>query len=442
MKIRIIITTILFIQLGIVKSQTQEISFTAKNNSTYIQLDSVRILNLSQDTMFNLIWPDTSCSLDLSQNDKFLFVGYANKYTVGYIETEIINKEFRLFEGFPNPMRNDATLPLYIPENGDVHITVSDITGRTLFNSNWNLNKGYHKFHLIAGNDKLLIITANWQNISQSIKLIANNANNGFNTSISYISSYSSEVQYKRKSSLENLYVETGIIDRPDTSQTYMFQFATNIPCIDEPTVDYDGKTYNTIQIFNQCWLKENLNVGIMINGIDEQSDNEIIEKYCLDDSEVNCDLYGGLYQWNELMNYANNEGATGICPPGWHVPTDLELQILEGATDSQYGIEDSIWVSNWLYRGHDQSLHLKSNSGWLENGNGLNTYEFGFLASGHRFRDGHFSSTGTYGTIWSSTKSSSTYANRRRFASFSDGINRQTDHRGWGFSVRCLKDN
>ncbi|HSL89900.1 MAG TPA: hypothetical protein VK870_11395 [Ignavibacteriaceae bacterium] len=51
--------------------------------------------------------------------------------------------------------------------------------------------------------------------------------------------------------------------------------------CPGTPTVTYAGKTYNTVQIGNQCWLKENLDVGNMIIGSLNQFDNGIIEKYC-----------------------------------------------------------------------------------------------------------------------------------------------------------------
>jgi hypothetical protein len=72
-------------------------------------------------------------------------------------------------------------------------------------------------------------------------------------------------------------------------------------PCA-TPTVTYAGKTYNTVQIGKQCWLKENLDVGTRINGSVNQTDNGTIEKYCYNDDPANCTTYGGLYTWNESM--------------------------------------------------------------------------------------------------------------------------------------------
>ena len=66
-----------------------------------------------------------------------------------------------------------------------------------------------------------------------------------------------------------------------------------------------------------------------MSNFTVSQVDNCIVEKYCFNDSEANCTQFGGLYQWDELMRYDPVPGGQGLCPPGWHVPTDLEWLIL-----------------------------------------------------------------------------------------------------------------
>ncbi len=86
---------------------------------------------------------------------------------------------------------------------------------------------------------------------------------------------------------------------------------------------DRDGQQYySTVLIDDQCWMAENLNYGDQIDGMYNQTNNSIIEKYCYNDLESNCDSLGGLYQWNELMEYTTEEGTQGICPDGWHVAT------------------------------------------------------------------------------------------------------------------------
>src|ERR1035437_7497296 len=100
-------------------------------------------------------------------------------------------------------------------------------------------------------------------------------------------------------------------------------------PCPNVATVVYEGKTYNTVAIGDQCWLKENLDVGTQVNGSLEQTNNGTIEKYCYNNDPANCTTYGGLYQWNEAMQYVTTPGTKGICPTGWHIPTYAELQTL-----------------------------------------------------------------------------------------------------------------
>jgi len=108
------------------------------------------------------------------------------------------------------------------------------------------------------------------------------------------------------------------------------FPLIPGIPSPDVPIVNYEGQLYKTVLIDSQCWFKENLNVGTMIVGTREMEDNGMIEKYCYDDLPDNCDIFGGFYQWAEIMNYTNQPGIQGICPPtgGWHIPTEGEMNI------------------------------------------------------------------------------------------------------------------
>ncbi|MBL0136275.1 MAG: fibrobacter succinogenes major paralogous domain-containing protein [Chitinophagaceae bacterium] len=59
-------------------------------------------------------------------------------------------------------------------------------------------------------------------------------------------------------------------------------------------------------------------------------ADNGIIEYYCYKDNLNICGEYGGLYRWDEMMNYNGTEGSRGICPNGWHIPTNQEFYDLE----------------------------------------------------------------------------------------------------------------
>jgi uncharacterized protein (TIGR02145 family) len=93
---------------------------------------------------------------------------------------------------------------------------------------------------------------------------------------------------------------------------------------------------YNTVEIGNQCWMAENLDIGIRKNSNINQTDNGSLEKYCYYDNPVNCQIYGGLYQWDEAMAY-NDTVLQGICPDGWHIPSNYEWVLLTDYLGGQY---------------------------------------------------------------------------------------------------------
>lgn len=94
------------------------------------------------------------------------------------------------------------------------------------------------------------------------------------------------------------------------------------------PSVNYAGMTYRTVPIGDQCWLEKNLDAGVRITSPGGRDDGRI-EKYCHQDDSLNCRLYGGLYTWNEAMQYSVTPGSRGICPAGWHIPTSAEYRTL-----------------------------------------------------------------------------------------------------------------
>jgi uncharacterized protein (TIGR02145 family) len=140
--------------------------------------------------------------------------------------------------------------------------------------------------------------------------------------------------------------------------------FSAIPPCPGFPTVTYEGQTYNTVQIGQQCWLKENLNIGTLTPGSKAQTNNDTIEKYCNGDLESNCDVYGGLYQWDELMQYVTTQGVQGICPTGWHIPSYEDFTLL---TDNLGGLSDAggkmkeIGVDHW----HCPNIGATNSSGF-----------------------------------------------------------------------------
>ena len=216
---------------------------------------------------------------------------------------------------------------------------------------------------------------------------------------------------------------------------------SSSFTCGDPFTDPRNEQTYNTVLIGDQCWMAENLNLGEMIEGTEAMADDGVIEKYCYNDDPANCETFGGLYQWDEMMQYTSSPGVQGICPDGWYIPTDDEWKILEGTVDSQYPVGDPEWDNEYL-RGFDVGKNLKSTSGWTNNGNGVDLYEFTALPAGARSVLGFFFLASDYAVFWSST-GSGINAWYRILNYANDQSQRSSNYyTSYGFSVRCLKEN
>jgi uncharacterized protein (TIGR02145 family) len=186
------------------------------------------------------------------------------------------------------------------------------------------------------------------------------------------------------------------------------------------PTVTWEGQTYNTVLIGNQCWFKENLNY-------------EAGNSWCYNNNPSNCDIYGRLYNWATALT---------VCPDGWHLPSDNEWKILEGTVDSQYPVGDPEWNKEGVYRGFDAGKNLKSISGWYNNGNGTDLYGFSALPGGYRYQWGGFGTLGQIGNFWTSNDCGSYAAFYRKLSFPHTGVGRIFDDWNKGYSVRCVRDN
>lgn len=206
--------------------------------------------------------------------------------------------------------------------------------------------------------------------------------------------------------------------------------------CPGIPTVEYEGHVYNTVQIGPQCWLRENLDVGVQVDGSLDQLNNGLIEKYCYNNEPTNCEIYGGLYQWEEIMKYTEVEGAQGICPNGWHIPTDGEFCQLVTSLDPTVDCSD-IGIT-----GTTTGYKMKSTNLWNDGGNGNNQTGFTGLPGGVRYPT-NFNWMGYACDMWTSTLQSNPGAYYWVLGSGTNGIGHYIVNLNWysGISVRCLKD-
>ena len=201
-------------------------------------------------------------------------------------------------------------------------------------------------------------------------------------------------------------------------------------PCPGIPTVTYGGQTYNTVQIGSQCWFRENLNVGMQIYDTLDQTNNGITEKYCYNNLAANCNTYGGLYQWDEAMQYSTTEGVKGICPTGWHLPTDAEWTTLTtflGGESIAGGKMKEAGLTHWA----------SPNTG------ATNSSGFTALPGGYRYYYGSFYDLTIDAYFWSSSQTDATHAwYRGLYYSYEDVGRYYGGSKTNGFSGRCVKDN
>jgi uncharacterized protein (TIGR02145 family) len=176
-----------------------------------------------------------------------------------------------------------------------------------------------------------------------------------------------------------------------------------------------DNKVYQTVQIGSQCWLASNLNYGTILASSQDQRDNCIAEKYCYNDNPINCTNQGGLYQWDELMQFDETPADQGFCPPGWHIPTENDWNILF-ATYINSGFAGS-------------PLKYSGYSG------------FNALLSGARHINKGWDFQGFATFFWSSTPRSNTQAWAHGMNDADPSVSVYPASRVNAFSVRCLKD-
>ena len=211
-------------------------------------------------------------------------------------------------------------------------------------------------------------------------------------------------------------------------------------------TDERDGQTYKTVKIGTQTWMAENLNYAYTGVPYRYERDNEVYTSdstsWCYDDDPANCAKYGRLYTWAAAMDSvgtwsANGKGCgygstcsptgtvRGVCPEGWHLPTQTEWNTLFTAVGGQ----------------STAGKMLKSTSGWNGSGNGTDAYSFSALPAGGRYDDGNFYGEGSSAYFWGSSEYDSDYA-FRMYLYYGRGLaDLDSRDKDYGFSVRCVKD-
>jgi len=195
--------------------------------------------------------------------------------------------------------------------------------------------------------------------------------------------------------------------------------------CSGLSTVTFDGHTYALVGIGTQCWFAENLRSDNYLNGDAipgnltgaQWSSTGSGAQAVYNNDSGSLATYGRLYNW-----YAVND-ARGLCPSGFHVPSDGEWTVLESA----------------LGGSSVAGTALKADSpAW----DGTNSSGFSALPGGDlNYDDGSFYNQGVFGNWWSSSPNG-TYAWGRYLYPGLSNVGRYNDYARYGFSVRCVLDS
>ncbi len=237
--------------------------------------------------------------------------------------------------------------------------------------------------------------------------------------------------------------------------------------CGDLLVDERDGRSYPTVSVGSQCWMAKNLNYGTYMVGeggssINHQDPTNTLStrKYCLNDNPGNCATYGGFYQWHEAVGLNKNCDDVdcsaqintypwqGICPAGWHIPSDIENPGDPDLNNDWYALEN---VLKTVGQTCTPDRNPNNNDIWMCNGAGtkmktvgVNELNMEILGSIQEDNVG-WNNFGVDGHFWSSAATSNpTDTNRtwsRTLEPGKTGVLRKAKEKNRGFNVRCVKN-
>jgi len=193
-----------------------------------------------------------------------------------------------------------------------------------------------------------------------------------------------------------------------------------------------DKQSYDYVKIGEQTWMAENLNYAAD-------------DSKCYKNEPANCDLYGRLYDWATAMgidakyNTEKWDGSDakhkGICPSGWHIPSDADWNVLMKRVNPSCSDNSNC---------DGAGTKLKAREGWNSySGVPAGTDEFGFsaLPGGDGYSGGNFDNAGNSGDWWSASELNSDDAYSRNMHYNYENVDYINYYKSYLFSVRCVQD-
>lgn len=240
------------------------------------------------------------------------------------------------------------------------------------------------------------------------------------------------------------------MVQEQNASQTIVLSFPQ--PCSGAATVtDYDGNVYNTVQIGNQCWMRENLRVmhysdGTSIPAGGDNYSNSFPYYYDNSNTDIPLADRGYFYNWPAAMRGSNSSSTVpswvqGVCPNGWHLPSDAEWMVLTDYVSANYACAGDSWnnakalASTAWWASSSCECCPGDQSETANNASGFGAVPVGYLHNS-------FYNKGYDARFWSSTGIDNDYDAYRCMLKYNDiHVYHVPDYRGDGFSVRCLRD-
>ncbi len=416
---------------------TYEITFTGSGQSNSIE--TIKVLNTTNRESVILNGTDT---LHLVK-------------TVGLKPNHVTNASVKVF---PNPTLHSSRIEFFNSRSGNVSLEFLELSGKVLKAINQNLPQGRHAFELQGMGAGVFLIKIRTQEAIHIERLVSHAQAFG-EPGVQYLGIMNQVHRQDNEKSSRNIvtmdYVdgERLLITGFSGPYTHTLSVIPNqsqnidIPFIE--CVDGDGNNYGVVTIGEQVWMVENLTTT-------KDAAGNNITRFCYENNTTNCELYGGLYTWETLMNDGggsnNHKRAQGICPAGWHVSSDAEwTQLVDYVFSQGYPneYEASNGTGNALKSCRQENSPLGGDCNtavhprWHahDTHHGFNEFGFSALPGGYRGIDGHFGLIGLNGSWWTSTEASAPGAWRRTMGRSYGLVSSYTYHKSHGLSVRCLLD-
>ena len=444
-------------------AQDVTVTLTAKFQGTPVSLDSILLENLNNHStvvMHDLPAGVTTYEINLSQG----------KIVYGMAELSRLGRGFFPYSNLPGVMRFIAK----VPSPTCVTMIMYDLPGRLISTVKQDCPTGVSVVNFHSGQVSSGILVAEGGGFRAVFKIIGgkdnsgatfctveNTPSKGFSMSMPVTASPSSaSFVFNPGDSVRFTVYGQAIYPAmltcgPVQGDSLMVKVTRPCPGVLVVT-DYDSNTYTTVQIGNQCWLRENMNAmhysdgTALVDGTGAGQINEYSEvKYWFyyGDSPSNGPVYGRLYTWTAAVNYSwaitLPQKPQGICPVGWHIPGDDEWKTLE----SFLGMDAASLNDCRYYRGTDEGGKLKETgtSHWLPyNFGATNESGFSALPGGKRNILGFNEGLKYTGWWWTSSHlyiNSLSPMSRELFSSVATIIRNCSEFVPTGLSVRCIKD-